>query len=196
VTTHLSALASGESYYRARYYDQNIGRFLSEDKIGNDDGMNLYTYVVNSPVAFRDPTGLYQLVGFPPDKAAQMDSAINSAIQTLGRKRPCSGCAGPAGDKIINALQSATYVYKPDEDDCGSVPPHVWGVHHQINVAGRAFDPICCALASTLAHEASHFAGVASDKDETGGAYDIEKKCFGCGTGHPPPKPPKKPRGR
>lgn len=58
------------------------------------------------------------------------------------------------------------------------------------------FDPKCCSFASTLAHEASHCAGVASDKDEPGNAYDIEKKCFNCGTGYPPPKPPKKPKTR
>lgn len=188
---------SQASYYRARYYDPSVGRFLSEDGIGNDEGFNVYLYVGSSPIDSRDPTGFYKLKGFPPEKMAQMDSAINNAIETLKGKRFCSSCAGAAGPKIINALQNATYVYDPDDvDDCGTNPWHVWGFHHHINVTEAAFKPICCSLASTLAHEASHFAGVASDKDEPGGAYDIEKKCFGCGTGHPPPKPPKKPKTR
>jgi RHS repeat-associated protein len=46
-------------YYRARYYDQNIGRFVSEDPIGFAAGdPNIYRYVGNSPTNFVDPLGL------------------------------------------------------------------------------------------------------------------------------------------
>jgi RHS repeat-associated protein len=45
-------------YYRARYYDQSVGRFLNEDPIGLYAGVNFYNYSVNSPVNFRDATGL------------------------------------------------------------------------------------------------------------------------------------------
>ncbi|MCA9498151.1 MAG: RHS repeat-associated core domain-containing protein, partial [Nitrospira sp.] len=49
---------SGLYYYRARYYDQNTGRFLSEDPIGFNAGdQNLYRYVFNNPVNFKDPFG-------------------------------------------------------------------------------------------------------------------------------------------
>jgi RHS repeat-associated protein len=43
-------------YYRARYYDPRLGRFISEDPAR--DGLNLYGYVGNSPVSFSDPLGL------------------------------------------------------------------------------------------------------------------------------------------
>lgn len=42
-------------YYRARYYDPNIGRFLSEDGIGNDEGFNVYLYVGNAPSICETP---------------------------------------------------------------------------------------------------------------------------------------------
>ncbi|MCK4735244.1 MAG: hypothetical protein KAT65_22515, partial [Methanophagales archaeon] len=48
---------TGLYYYRARYYDAEVGRFLSEDSIGGIDGPNLYVYAKNNPVNFVDPSG-------------------------------------------------------------------------------------------------------------------------------------------
>ena len=45
-------------YYRARYYDPHLRRFIQPDPIGYLGGMNLYAYVGNSPVSFVDPWGL------------------------------------------------------------------------------------------------------------------------------------------
>lgn len=44
-------------FYRARYYDPSTGRFLSEDPIGFDGGVNWYAYTNNEPVLFLDPYG-------------------------------------------------------------------------------------------------------------------------------------------
>jgi RHS repeat-associated protein len=50
---------TGLYYYRARYYDPKIGRFLSEDPIGFAGGdVNLYAYVWNNPTRYLDPFGL------------------------------------------------------------------------------------------------------------------------------------------
>lgn len=44
-------------YFRARYLDPNIGRFISEDPLGWDEGPNYYSYVDNSPLVLNDPSG-------------------------------------------------------------------------------------------------------------------------------------------
>jgi RHS repeat-associated protein len=49
---------TGLYYYRARYYNPQIGRFLQTDPVGYDAGMNLYTYCKNDPVGLGDPYGL------------------------------------------------------------------------------------------------------------------------------------------
>jgi len=48
---------TGLIYYRARYYDPEIGRFITEDPIGFQAGINFYAYVNNNPVNFNDPSG-------------------------------------------------------------------------------------------------------------------------------------------
>lgn len=50
---------NGFYYMRARYYDPNVGRFISEDPIGFKGGdVNLMAYVGNNPVNLVDPSGL------------------------------------------------------------------------------------------------------------------------------------------
>ena len=50
---------TNQHYYRARYYDANVGRFLNLDPIGFRGGQaNLYAYVANQPISSRDPSGM------------------------------------------------------------------------------------------------------------------------------------------
>jgi len=47
-----------DMHYRARYYEPSIGRFISEDPVGVDGGINFYVYTNNNPINFNDPLGL------------------------------------------------------------------------------------------------------------------------------------------
>ena len=48
---------TGLYYYRARYYDPEVGRFISRDPIGLNGGVNLYLYAESNPVNNTDPYG-------------------------------------------------------------------------------------------------------------------------------------------
>lgn len=49
---------NGLYYMDARYYDPQVGRFISEDPIGFGGGdVNLYAYVKNNPINYIDPNG-------------------------------------------------------------------------------------------------------------------------------------------
>jgi RHS repeat-associated protein len=52
---------AGLYYYRARYYDPRVSRFVSEDPIRLKGGLNLYAYVKNRPLNRIDPLGLAPL---------------------------------------------------------------------------------------------------------------------------------------
>jgi RHS repeat-associated protein len=51
------------SLYRA--YDPSLGRWLSEDPQGMQDGPNLFAYVGNRSISFHDPLGLQHKPGGP-----------------------------------------------------------------------------------------------------------------------------------
>jgi RHS repeat-associated protein len=55
---------TGDYFYRSRYYDPEVGRFLGEDAIGFGGGdANLYRYVGNQPIMLTDPSGEEPYVG-------------------------------------------------------------------------------------------------------------------------------------
>jgi RHS repeat-associated protein len=56
---------TGLRYYRARYYDGEVGRFISEDPIGFAGGdVNLYNYVLANSVNYVDPYGKTPIYGY------------------------------------------------------------------------------------------------------------------------------------
>ncbi|MBU7025429.1 MAG: hypothetical protein HXS48_00695 [Theionarchaea archaeon] len=54
--------STGLYYYGARYYDSEIGRFITRDpisgRLNNPQSLNRYSYCLNNPVRYTDPFGL------------------------------------------------------------------------------------------------------------------------------------------
>jgi len=62
---------SGLYYVRARYLDSSTGRFLGEDPVKFYAGVNFYTYALNSPTYWIDPSGFNVTVKlFPGNQPA------------------------------------------------------------------------------------------------------------------------------
>jgi RHS repeat-associated protein len=57
---------SGLDYFLARYYSSAQGRFTSPDRVrggkGNPQSWDLYAYVLNNPLRYNDPFGLWEQV--------------------------------------------------------------------------------------------------------------------------------------
>jgi RHS repeat-associated protein len=62
---------TGLLYYRGRYYDPTVGRFITEDPAGLGGGINFYAYVGNDPANLTDPFGLC-----PPDKCKDKEAKL------------------------------------------------------------------------------------------------------------------------
>jgi RHS repeat-associated protein len=54
---------TGLIYHRTRWYDPQDGRFISEDPVGFEGGVNFYVYVDNMPLRYTDPFGLQKYSG-------------------------------------------------------------------------------------------------------------------------------------
>lgn len=91
--------ATGLYQYRARYYDSELGIFLSMDPIGTKDDPNLYVYVGLDPVNATDPTGLARC-----GNCTETENQAYEAAEARAREKIRSARA--ALDRYIDAPES------------------------------------------------------------------------------------------
>ena len=110
--------ATGLLYYRARWYDTQQGRFLSEDPAGFATGLNLYSYAANDPILFNDPFGL-SIATFFEGLAVGVFEGIASAFvawAVLGLITTAAGATGGAALAVALALLAAYGLYQLYEE--------------------------------------------------------------------------------
>lgn len=122
---------AGLYYYRTRYYDPKIGRFISKDPIaiwGNiynnklnisfyqyvDSVKNSYTYAGNNPVNFRDPFGLFWnpfsiLPPFSDNPGLGIGGPILDIV--VGGLEVGGGVAGGVASGILTVAGPENWVY-------------------------------------------------------------------------------------
>ncbi len=94
---------SGLYYYRARYYDPSIGRFISEDPLRFGASTNFYGYLDNDPTSWLDPSGLCKVdVRYTPVKRLGITLGYHATIivsdNTGGNSTPLFYRGQPSGD--------------------------------------------------------------------------------------------------
>jgi RHS repeat-associated protein len=107
-------------FYRARYYDPQLGRFLSEDPIwGGEEGKpNLYVYASNDPVDRFDPLGLSDLIFLPGSQTLILLDGNGNIVGIY-----------PAGNNVAPGSHNdngvtPTLPYAPGTYDPGPYHPH------------------------------------------------------------------------
>ncbi|MHB8473426.1 MAG: RHS repeat-associated core domain-containing protein [Gammaproteobacteria bacterium] len=118
---------TGLYYYRARYYDPTLPRFLSEDPIGLAGGINGYLYANASPVNFTDPWG-ENPVFFAGEVLVE---GIEAAV-TAGRVYVITHPEVPIA---VSGAVIATATHAPDSppDITSKVDIGIWFVQHDVD---------------------------------------------------------------
>ncbi|WP_437600542.1 RHS repeat-associated core domain-containing protein [Sorangium sp. So ce590] len=84
---------TGLSYNRYRYYDPDLGRYISADPLGIEGGLNVFAYAANCPTSAVDVEGLmYSVI---KDRAGNI--VADGHNQDTGRPLPAPHSAVPSG---------------------------------------------------------------------------------------------------
>lgn len=115
---------TGLYYYRARYYNPSLGRFISEDPIGLEGGPNLYVYVGNDPINLVDSTGEFAFV--PVLIGIGLGYLFDYALEQYRKANcPCEETnLGAAGNSALGGAIGATgpFARKPRTGIAGGGP--------------------------------------------------------------------------
>ncbi|HYV25270.1 MAG TPA: RHS repeat-associated core domain-containing protein, partial [Pyrinomonadaceae bacterium] len=83
---------TGLDYFGARYHSNTQGRFTSPDplvssgRVESSQSWNRFSYVLNNPLAFTDPFGLYEARGMTKEQIATV-TLTGRAIPQIGSTR-------------------------------------------------------------------------------------------------------------
>jgi len=196
-----SADPSGaRNYYRARYYDPKVGRFLSEDPERWAVSLNFYPYVGSSPVNAVDPFGLQEIKCHGCDgKEEKARKAVKGfckeaksgecrkALERYGYldcvESRCDDPEHPINVVCVPMNCPSGPGNIPCAGPCNALSDPTQAIFLQPN----AFEHDACGpLQGTVAHEAAHMCGLGGDVGESAAAVvnrirgeNIDRACDG-----------------
>lgn len=141
---------SGLHYNTFRFYDPDIGRFISQDPIGLAGGSNLYAYTPN-PTRWIDPWGLncttpnkktsYQAKSRRDAlRQAKRDAGIpNNQRPKIKRTDLDDGYGNKILDRFGNPVQAREYVFRKDNGEIIIIQEHSYG--HPKATPGHGIEP-------------------------------------------------------
>jgi RHS repeat-associated protein len=110
---------TGLYYYGARYYDPTIGRFVSADTVvpsaSNPQTLNRYSYCLNNPLRYIDPSGNIVEIPLPFDFYALLQMGMVPGPSVLsGYADLCSAYAmlSEVAPEITQTLEQSDIVFQ------------------------------------------------------------------------------------
>ncbi len=169
---------SGLHYNRHRYYNPDIGRYLTPDPVKLAGGINAYQYVPN-PTGWVDPLGLNSCPGGggckpqtseePPTQIAFVDEGHPSVplvhgvdAETLNRTHSIEGKSSTKQvEKIARSMQNSGYdVNTPIDVVEHNEQRYIIDGHHRASAARRTHTPVTIQLIKNLAPYKSSFSSI------------------------------------
>ena len=111
---------TGLYHLRARYYSSDVGRFVSNDPIGFEGGVNLYKYSDANPTSVVDPSGL------GPIKIITLCAKGYQVVKTVGFKQAVQAVL--RGEDVLASLPK-----RPREFLKPRAEPRIQCVKHSIS---------------------------------------------------------------
>jgi RHS repeat-associated protein len=95
---------AGLYYYNARWYDSELGRFITEDSEVDPNNPNEYAYCFDNPVNNFDPTGHFNI------GVARGAALISATINAIGAIDPNAGKAISAFNTLLSVCSALSAV--------------------------------------------------------------------------------------
>jgi RHS repeat-associated protein len=120
--------STGISYFGARFYDPEVGRFISVDPA--KDGVNWYAYCNNNPLKFLDTDG---------KKSVQSNIVLGVLAHSLIEGNfVVFGPEGTRGNEVIHPLGIADLTYSNAGNIMvGEIKPASWAGNSTLNLQGK-----------------------------------------------------------